>query len=124
MRVALAGIAVLLASIAGCDAARDRPAGRDPCQRCHGGEAGNAAPPRTARGLPGTPSDPAAGAHQAHLHGGALRAGVACSECHPVPSSGWSHADGDSVPTFGPLATDGDTAPAAYHPATGRCSGT
>jgi predicted CxxxxCH...CXXCH cytochrome family protein len=124
MRDVVVALAASLALVSGCDDPRDLAPGRDPCQRCHGGEVGNAAPPRTARGTTGTPSDPAVGAHQAHLHDGALRSAVGCGECHPVPASGWSHVDGDAGPIFGPLATAGGADLAAYDPGTGRCSGT
>ena len=53
------------------------------CSRCHGG-ADNAAPPLSVKGDRDA-TDMAVGAHQAHLRGGALRAPLACSDCHLAP---------------------------------------
>jgi predicted CxxxxCH...CXXCH cytochrome family protein len=126
---------VVLAALvlAGCDAPRsidDQAAGGGAtgCTACHGdasrAEADpllQAAPPRDTTGATST-SAPGVGAHQAHLHAGALRAAVACGECHVVPS-GSAHAGGSAPPAFGPLATLGGAQP-SYDPVTGGCAAT
>lgn len=58
--------------------------GPENCSTCHGGD--NPAPPRdlsgnTARQARGV------GAHQRHLLGGSLSAGMLCSQCHRTPSA-------------------------------------
>lgn len=74
------------------------------CSRCHG-NADNAAPPLSVKGDRDT-TDMAVGAHQAHLRGGALRAPLACSDCHLLPESAnvAAHIDGHATVTFGALA--------------------
>lgn len=54
---------------------------------------------------------PAVGAHLKHLLPGPDSAGIACSECHVVPTA-MNHADGTVNMTFGPLARTGGSAPA------------
>ena len=81
------------------------------CVACHGGDAGPAPPVA----LDGS-SDVGAlgvGAHQAHLQGGDLRAGIACGECHPPVTSVAAHID-DFVAdlAWGTLATTGPVTPA------------
>ncbi|MFL5271410.1 MAG: CxxxxCH/CxxCH domain c-type cytochrome, partial [Anaeromyxobacteraceae bacterium] len=93
------------------------------CTSCHGdpGRAVNApAPPRGTRGETATTSI-AIGAHQQHLEGGRLRAGIACTECHVVPTS-TSHTNGKVELTFGPLATAAGANP-AWDRAGATCSG-
>jgi predicted CxxxxCH...CXXCH cytochrome family protein len=112
---------VLALAAAGCSA-REVPAAGDPCWRCHGGEAGNAAPPRSTRGV-SSAGDPRVGAHQAHLRGGELAGPVACAECHVVPVPGGDHVDGDATPVFGALASAGERSrPPSFERATGTCS--
>jgi predicted CxxxxCH...CXXCH cytochrome family protein len=120
-RAAALGLAVV-GAIAGCGVAREVPAGTDRCRICHGGDAGNAAPPRSVFGGTGT-SDPHVGAHQAHLRGGALRGPIACAECHVVPSDIREHMDGDASPVFGPLARARSANP-VFTRTTGKCAGT
>ena len=64
----------------------------------------NAAPPLSVNGKRDA-SDAAVGAHQAHLRGTALRAPLACSDCHVVPEGKGtaSHIDGRAIVTFGAL---------------------
>lgn len=98
------------------------------CTFCHGTRtpAPNAtvvlaAPPKGAHGETSR-SQPQVGAHQAHVvGGGTLSDGVACTECHTVPTD-LAHVDGGrATPTFGPLATQGGLAP-SY--ASGSCAAT
>jgi predicted CxxxxCH...CXXCH cytochrome family protein len=69
----------------------------------------NPAPPSGTRGEVAT-SDRVVGAHEAHLQPGPFSRGIACAECHIVPSS-TSHANGKVELAFGPLATTGGAAP-------------
>ncbi len=55
-------------------------------------------------------TDRAVGAHQLHLEDGAVRAAVACAECHVVPTTA-AHANGKVDVAFGPLSTTGGAAP-------------
>ncbi|HEY3446472.1 MAG TPA: CxxxxCH/CxxCH domain-containing protein [Myxococcales bacterium] len=99
------------------------------CTSCHGtaGRTGadphvDAAPPVGTHGETLT-TDPAVGAHLQHLSGGLIRSGVACGECHAVPSDA-AHADGRSPKlVFGPLATARGVTP-SEDPATRTCSST
>jgi predicted CxxxxCH...CXXCH cytochrome family protein len=89
-------------------------AGGGSCTSCHGDPnralaAIAAAPPRGTHGETAT-SARAVGAHQTHLTGGAVRAALACSECHAVPTS-VPHANGRVDLTWGPLASAGGAAP-------------
>jgi predicted CxxxxCH...CXXCH cytochrome family protein len=84
------------------------------CNSCHGSEE-NAAPPRDTAGHVAT-TVVTVGAHQAHLVDGAVRAAIACAECHVVPQTldDPGHID-DDLPaelTWGPLAAANATAPA------------
>jgi predicted CxxxxCH...CXXCH cytochrome family protein len=86
------------------------------CTSCHGtpGRAGAdpyvaAAPPAGTRGETAT-SARAVGAHMKHLQDGAMRAAIACSECHALPSQ-QVHGDGTVTMTFGALAKTGGAAP-------------
>jgi predicted CxxxxCH...CXXCH cytochrome family protein len=93
------------------------------CTSCHGdpGRTVNApAPPRGTRGDTATTSL-AVGAHQQHLQGGRLRAGLACSDCHPVPTS-TSHTDGKVDLSFAGLARAGGAAP-SWDRGSATCSG-
>lgn len=124
--LALAATALLCA----CGSARDVADGQPLCQRCHGGESGNAAPPRSVGGASAT-TEVAVGAHQAHLVAGRLRGPIACAECHVVPADMAGHeaeiariaAGTASRVTFGPLADRG-AGTAAWDPATATCSAT
>jgi predicted CxxxxCH...CXXCH cytochrome family protein len=80
------------------------------CTSCHGDTARNdAAPPAGTHGETATTAR-AVGAHQSHLGAGPLSSGIACTECHVVPTS-TSHSDGTVKLTFGPIATTGGAAP-------------
>ncbi|HEX7623628.1 MAG TPA: CxxxxCH/CxxCH domain-containing protein, partial [Anaeromyxobacteraceae bacterium] len=122
LRRPLATLALAALAVAGCDRARPRADGAAAagggidselavCTRCHGDPAnGNAAPPRSVRGLT-DPAQLAVGAHQPHLRGGATRSPIACGECHVVPASPTGHGTGSAATvTFGQLATSGGTA--------------
>ncbi len=109
------------------------------CTFCHGTQTqgwaqGTAsllavAPPRGVLGE-SLPSDAAVGAHQRHLGvGTSFSLGVACTECHTVPTD-LTHvkmsydASGNLLPAplaFGPIATQGGLQP-SY--ANGQCSNT
>jgi predicted CxxxxCH...CXXCH cytochrome family protein len=118
--------ALVALALLACDAARQAPPDATPrCQACHGGLAGNAAPPGSLRGATER-SDRGVGAHQVHLAGSAVRGPVACGECHPVPPLAGpnppTHLDGRVEVAFGALASRGG-AP-AWNPAALTCAGT
>jgi len=82
------------------------------CTSCHGDAtraANPAAPPLGTHGETATTS-PAVGAHQAHLAPGPLSNGVACAECHVVPTS-TAHSNGVVDLTWGTLASSGGATP-------------
>jgi predicted CxxxxCH...CXXCH cytochrome family protein len=135
LRRPLVTLALAALAVAGCDRARPRADGAAAagggidselavCTSCHGDPAnGNAAPPRSVRGLT-DPAQLAVGAHQAHLRGGTTRAPIACSECHVVPASAGEpgHGTGSvAAVTFGPLATSGGT-PASWDRVGATCA--
>jgi len=96
------------------------------CTSCHGdplraGDAGQAPPQDTAHNTATTARG--VGAHQKHLLNGALRAAVACTECHPLPSGLANHPDRTVDVTFGPLARSGGATP-TWVPATLTCATT
>ncbi len=94
------------------------------CTTCHGDATratSPAAPPKGTKGETATTAI-AVGAHQTHLGGSALRAAIACSECHSVPTS-TSHASGTVDMTFGALARSGGASPAWDH-STATCAST
>ncbi len=93
------------------------------CNVCHG-NADNAAPPKGINGVV-DPTYPGVGLHQPHVRAGLLRKqGVACSECHIVPTdvTDPNHLGNPPAPvTFGPLASaDGHTP--AWDGASNKCS--
>jgi predicted CxxxxCH...CXXCH cytochrome family protein len=88
------------------------------CSSCHGDPARAAtalnpqlaaAPPQGTQGESST-GDRAVGAHQRHLNAGATSGGVACTECHQVPTS-VTHPTGQVELGWGPLATAGGAVP-------------
>jgi predicted CxxxxCH...CXXCH cytochrome family protein len=88
------------------------------CASCHGDatRAGTAlnpllpsAPPKDTTGNTATTAR-GVGAHQRHLVAGALTAGIACSECHAVPTSN-AHSNGTVDVQFGTLAKTGAVSP-------------
>lgn len=93
------------------------------CTTCHGTPNGHAYPPRDACFFPGDRSK--AGAHAAHVDpSGLAPSGLACSTCHPVPSSGpnvlsGAHANGTVDVAFDPARV---AAGASYDPQTGACT--
>ncbi|MBM4387773.1 MAG: CxxxxCH/CxxCH domain-containing protein, partial [Deltaproteobacteria bacterium] len=85
-----------------------------PCNYCHGSD-DNFAPPVDLEGKSDT-SLVSVGAHQSHIKAlNAVSSGVACSECHKVPSDADypAHLDGDKKAevTFGTLAKKEGAAP-------------
>jgi len=88
--------------------------GSTTCTSCHGdanrAAAIAAAPPQGTHGETATTTR-AVGAHQAHLVDNTVRAAIACTECHVVPSSTSGHPSGAVNVTFGALATTGGTIP-------------
>ena len=93
------------------------------CTACHGDATRSAAiapaPPRDTKGNTSTTA-PGVGAHQAHLVGGSLRAALACSDCHTVPSS-TSHSNGTVDIAFSALARTGGVSP-SFDAASTSCS--
>src|SRR5512137_3026659 len=88
------------------------------CTPCHGDATRqdtttnprlSASPPKGTKGETDVTAR-AVGAHQLHLQDGAIRAAVACTECHVVPTT-TAHANGKVDLTFGSLATSGGAAP-------------
>ncbi|MCK6573025.1 CxxxxCH/CxxCH domain-containing protein [Myxococcota bacterium] len=100
------------------------PVPADPCTDCHGGPDGPA-PPRAISGA----VDPGAigvGAHQRHLVGGTLRAGMPCESCHLVPDEIFAPGHIDGLPaelTFAGLAGRDGAVP-QWRPADATCAGT
>ncbi len=98
---------------------------RTNCTFCHGtrtqgytaADLPKAAPPEGVQGET-LAAEPAVGAHRKHVAGGDLSGGVACDECHLVPSS-LAHVDGSATISFGSLARQGSS-PTEY--AGGTCS--
>ncbi len=95
------------------------PGGSKACTLCHGDAtraetAANpmlpAAPPKGTKGETDVTAR-AVGAHQLHLQGGSLRAGISCAECHVVPTTA-AHANNKVDLTFGTLASSGGATPA------------
>ncbi len=105
-----------------CD--RCHGAGPGSCTGCHGGtDNQTGAPPKGLRGETSTTTQPV-GTHTQHLTGGALTDGIACDECHLVPTSLSSpgHLGTDSVAelTWGTLAGSASI----WNPATNTCGAT
>jgi predicted CxxxxCH...CXXCH cytochrome family protein len=92
------------------------------CTSCHGDSAraaSGAAPPAGTHGETATTSR-AVGAHLKHLQGGSWTNGIACSECHAVPTS-MLHANNTVDISWGPLARAGGSAP-AWNRTSNTCS--
>lgn len=88
------------------------------CTSCHGDPARPptaanpqiaVAPPIGTEGETAT-SDRAVGAHQQHLGAGPLSNGIACRECHQIPTS-MQHPNGTVDLTWGALAKQGNVSP-------------
>ena len=93
--------------------------GSKACTLCHGDGTRQAtalnpslpaAPPKGTKGDISVTSR-AVGAHQLHLQDGALRAAIACTECHVVPTV-VAHSNGTVDLAFGSLARTGSVSPA------------
>lgn len=103
-----------------CTTCHTEPAGPLGCGTCHGGP-GRAYPPRDPCFFPADPPSPA---HAAHAGGSPSReGGLACSTCHPTPTSGEpagahanTHVEVWLDPTFGRTG--------AFDPTTKRCTDT
>ncbi|HET9754562.1 MAG TPA: CxxxxCH/CxxCH domain-containing protein, partial [Myxococcales bacterium] len=100
------------------------------CSSCHGdaSRAATALNPKLAAAPPaGTKGETATttravGAHQQHLQDGTLSSGIACTECHAVPSdANPMHQNGTVLLTWGPLATRNGSVP-VWNPSTNTCS--
>lgn len=128
----VAPVALLLVAAAlGCGDARPAAGPRlDRCVLCHGDSnrpstalnpALPAAPPAGTRGET-LPTQPAVGAHQAHLNDGPLSGAMRCTECHVVPAD-LAHAADPLQLTWGPLATHGNATP-YWDPGALACSAT
>jgi predicted CxxxxCH...CXXCH cytochrome family protein len=94
------------------------------CTTCHGDPlraANAAAPPRGTQGETSTAAR-AVGAHDAHLRDSAVRAAIACAECHAVPSEP-VHANGRADLVFGALASAGGQTP-VWNAGAETCSST
>jgi predicted CxxxxCH...CXXCH cytochrome family protein len=116
----------LMTGAVGCDheLADGQIDGEVNCSTCHGSSA-NAAPPMSLSGETKSAA-PGVGAHQEHLRDGALRAAIACSECHVVPESITEDGHIDPLPaevTWGPLAAANGAAP-EWAALPGRCDST
>ena len=96
------------------------------CVFCHGTRGGltlaDAAPPLGTQGETST-TELAVGAHRQHLTDGPLRAALACTDCHTVPTS-VLHATGSVEFAWSPgLAAAGGTSP-RFDAVTGTCAST
>jgi predicted CxxxxCH...CXXCH cytochrome family protein len=110
-----------------CDACHTggTDAWRTDCTFCHGSPTraqNKPAPPVGTQGEQ-APSQVAVGAHQRHLDGGTVAKGVACTECHVVPTD-MSHITGSVDLAWGPLATGDATTTPQWSAATSSCSAT
>jgi predicted CxxxxCH...CXXCH cytochrome family protein len=103
------------------------------CTSCHGDSTQTASPSAPLWAAPPTDTNGATvsakvGAHQPHVQDGGLRSGIACTECHPVPTSLTTHPSGSFSMTFGSLAQGVGTRNGAVSPppsyAGGTCSNT
>ncbi|MGK9477744.1 cytochrome c3 family protein [Melioribacter sp. OK-6-Me] len=70
-----------------CTNCHNKAGGPEACTTCHGDfyKGDNIAPPQATNNAKKT-TDPAVGAHQAHLNASILSNQVACTECHIIPS--------------------------------------
>jgi predicted CxxxxCH...CXXCH cytochrome family protein len=97
------------------------------CTSCHGDATQTATPDAPFWAAPpvdtaGQTSSTAVGAHQVHLNGSAISAAIACTECHPVPTT-TIHATGTVAFAWGGLATSGGAKP-SFDAASATCSST
>ena len=81
------------------------------------------APPYDVDGRVKGANGPAVGAHQAHVATNAIRAPIACSECHVVPATAIHTLNGSIDITFGPLSQSGQAHP-TWNSSTLTCSAT
>lgn len=93
------------------------------CTTCHGGTAGNAAPPVDTIGNSDTTIS-TVGAHQSHLQTSDWHRQVQCSDCHVVPTAwGDGHDDGSPAENTWSVIASADGASPAYSSATTTCTG-
>jgi predicted CxxxxCH...CXXCH cytochrome family protein len=90
-----------------CLTCHNAPAGPENCSTCHGSPA-SPAPPRDLAGNTAT-TNRGVGAHQMHVLGGSISAGISCANCHNVPPTVYTSGHIDSplpaeVPMNGFLA--------------------
>lgn len=111
-------IALAALSAAGCDGTARTITGQPSaegsgCTTCHGDSS-------RVVDAPLVQAAPATGAHLAHLQGHSFRDPIACSECHPIPTSP-AHVNGHVELAFGPLASARGVTP-SYATASGTCT--
>jgi predicted CxxxxCH...CXXCH cytochrome family protein len=82
-----------------------------------------AAPPYDVSGRVNGANGPAVGAHQAHVATNAIRAPLACSECHVVPTTAIHTLNNSIDIQFGPLSRSGQAHP-TWNPGMLTCSAT
>lgn len=124
----------VVTGVPSCDACHTggTAAWRTDCTFCHGdasktrlasvNDPANVAQGAPPRDVAGNATSAIVGAHQTHLYGKAVSTGVACSNCHAIPTSFEPHADGTvDVTTRQPGAT---TVTGGFDPATGTCAST
>lgn len=112
-----------------CNSCHKNPGGPEACNTCHGdfSDATKVAPPRALNRSIAT-TDPAVGAHTAHLFNTKIGATVLCNECHRVPgglSSSGHLNDGTAKAEliFGSQSNKGPSA-SSYNFTTNLCSNT
>lgn len=119
-RPGLPALAITILALAGCGTATRQPEESPSCLGCHGGDSGNAAPPRTVTGETATTAI-GVGAHQAHLTRSTFAAPVACGDCHVVPTTAEGHVDGVAEVRFSTRAGNG-AGLTGWNPVAATCS--
>lgn len=120
-----AGVTLAAPGAPACTSCHDQPGGVLACGTCHGSET-RAYLPRDPCFFPGDSA--LAGAHAAHVQSSSARAsGLACSTCHPVPTSAnvisGRHGNGVVDVVFDPtLVPPSTSASGTYDAASGACA--